>query len=58
MLANAGFPPVRFSVGDVIFAEGDRGDAMYVVRNGEVTIERRGTVAARPLSPDTPFLAF
>lgn len=44
MLANAGFPPVRFSPGDVIFAEGDRGDAMYVVRNGEVTIERRGTV--------------
>jgi len=44
MLANAGFPPVRFSAGDVIFAEGDRGDAMYVVRNGEVTIERRGTV--------------
>ncbi|HKA46706.1 MAG TPA: cyclic nucleotide-binding domain-containing protein [Methyloceanibacter sp.] len=44
MLANAGFPPARFGPGDVIFAEGDRGDAMYVVRNGEVTIERHGTV--------------
>jgi CRP-like cAMP-binding protein len=40
MLANAGFPPVRYAAGDVIFAEGDKGDAMYVVRTGEVTIER------------------
>ena len=30
--------------GDVIFAEGDKGDAMYVVRTGEVTIERGGRV--------------
>ena len=35
MLANAGFPPMRYAPGDVIFAEGDRGDAMYVVRSGE-----------------------
>jgi CRP-like cAMP-binding protein len=40
MLANAGFPPARFAAGDVIFAEGDKGDAMYVVRTGEVVIER------------------
>jgi CRP-like cAMP-binding protein len=39
MLANAGFPPARYAAGDVIFAEGDKGDAMYVIRNGEVTIE-------------------
>jgi CRP/FNR family cyclic AMP-dependent transcriptional regulator len=44
MLANAGFPPARFAAGDVIFAEGDKGDAMYVVRNGEVTVERGGRV--------------
>ncbi|HSB59988.1 MAG TPA: cyclic nucleotide-binding domain-containing protein [Methyloceanibacter sp.] len=44
MLANAGFPPARFAAGDVIFAEGDKGDAMYVVRNGEVTVERNGKV--------------
>ena len=44
MLANAGFPPVRHPAGDVIFAEGDKGDAMFVVRTGEVTIERGGRV--------------
>ena len=40
MLANAGFPPMRYAPGDVIFAEGDQGNAMYVVRSGEVIIER------------------
>jgi CRP-like cAMP-binding protein len=44
MLANAGFPPARFAKGEVIFAEGDKGDAMYVVRSGEVAIERGGKV--------------
>jgi CRP/FNR family transcriptional regulator, cyclic AMP receptor protein len=44
MLANAGFPPARFAAGDVIFAKGDKGDTMYVVRNGEVAIERDGHV--------------
>ena len=44
MLANAGFPPVRYAAGDVIFAEGDKGDAMFVVRTGEVAIERGGRV--------------
>jgi len=42
MLANAGFPPARFAASEVIFSEGDRGDAMYVVRSGEVVIERGG----------------
>jgi CRP-like cAMP-binding protein len=44
MLANAGFPPARFAAGDVIFAEGDKGDVMYVVLTGEVAIERGGRV--------------
>ena len=44
MLANAGFPPARYAAGDVIFAEGDKGDAMYVVRSGEVTVERNGSI--------------
>lgn len=44
MLANAGFPPARFATGDVIFAEGDKGDAMHVIRSGEVAIERGGHV--------------
>src|SRR5512144_2017998 len=44
MLANAGFPPARYAAGDVSFAEGDKGDAMYVIRNGEVTIEHGGRV--------------
>ena len=41
-LANAGFPPAHFNAGDVIFAAGDVGDKMYVVRTGEVEIERDG----------------
>jgi CRP-like cAMP-binding protein len=44
MLANAGFPPARYAAGDVVFAEGDKGDAMYVVRSGELNIERNGKV--------------
>ena len=44
MLANAGFPRARYAAGDVIFAEGDKGEAMFVVRTGEVTIERGGRV--------------
>lgn len=42
LLANAGFPLATFSRGEVIFAEGDKGDCMYVVRSGEVEIERDG----------------
>lgn len=41
-LANARFPPATFNAGDVIFAAGDKGDKMYVVRIGEVEIERDG----------------
>jgi CRP-like cAMP-binding protein len=44
LLAKAGCPPLRFTPGDVIFSEGDKGDAMYVVRSGEVGIERDGAV--------------
>jgi CRP-like cAMP-binding protein len=42
MLANAGFPPARFAAGDTVFTEGDKGDAMYVVRSGELSIEKNG----------------
>jgi CRP-like cAMP-binding protein len=48
MLANAGFLPARYAAGDVIFAEGDKGDAMYVVRTGEVTVEHGARVIAAP----------
>ncbi|MGD9502573.1 MAG: cyclic nucleotide-binding domain-containing protein [Methyloceanibacter sp.] len=44
LLANAGSPPVSFKAGDTIFATGDKGDKMYVVRSGEVEIERDGKV--------------
>ena len=44
LLANAGFPPVTFNPGDVIFKIGDKGDKMYVVRAGEVEIERDGKI--------------
>jgi CRP/FNR family transcriptional regulator, cyclic AMP receptor protein len=45
LLANAGFPPAGFASGEVIFAEGDASDYMYVIRSGEVEIERDGKVA-------------
>lgn len=44
LLANAGFPPMRVQPGEVIFAEGSKGDAMYVIRSGEVAIEKGGRV--------------
>lgn len=44
LLANAGSPPVSFTPGAVIFKEGDTGDKMYIVRAGEVDIERGGKV--------------
>src|SRR3989337_3251492 len=44
LLANAGFPPVSFQPGEVIFSEGDKGDKMYVIRSGEVEVERSGKI--------------
>ncbi len=44
LLANAGFPPATFEPGETIFSEGDRGDQMYVIRKGEVEIERDGKI--------------
>ena len=40
ILANAGFPLAKFAPGEVIFAEGEEGDKMFVVRTGEVEIVR------------------
>jgi len=37
----------RFSAGDVLFAEGDAPDGLYLIRRGSVTIERR--LASRSL---------
>lgn len=44
LLANAGFPPAQFEPGDVVFAEGDKGDKMYVIRSVGVEILRDGHV--------------
>jgi CRP/FNR family transcriptional regulator, cyclic AMP receptor protein len=44
LLANAGFPLVSVAPGEVIFSEADKGDKMYVIRSGEVVIERKGKV--------------
>lgn len=44
MLANAGFPPAHYAAGEVIFAAGERGNTMYLVRSGVVVIERGGKV--------------
>lgn len=43
-LANAGFPLVSFTPGEVIFDKGDKGDKMYVIRSGEVEILIDGKV--------------
>jgi len=42
LLANASFPLASFAPGQVIFASGEAGDFMYVVRSGEIEIERDG----------------
>ena len=47
LLANAGFPPATFKLGEVIFTEGDKGDKMYVILSGEVEIERDGTIVEK-----------
>jgi CRP/FNR family cyclic AMP-dependent transcriptional regulator len=44
LLANAGFPPANFAPGEVIFAKGDKGDKMYVIRSGEIEIARDGKI--------------
>src|SRR3990172_3863222 len=44
LLANAGFPPASFQPGEIIFSEGDKGDKMYVIRSGEVEIERNSKI--------------
>ena len=44
LLANAGFPPASYQPGEIIFAAGDKGDNMYVIRSGEVEVERDGKI--------------
>ncbi len=44
LLANARFPLTTYGSGEVIFAEGDKGEHMYVVHSGDVEIERSGEV--------------
>ena len=43
LLANAGFPPKSFKPDETIFAEGDPGNEMYVIRSGEVEVERNAS---------------
>lgn len=42
LVTKAGFPTETFSDGQTIFAEGDPGNQMYVVRSGTVVIEAGG----------------
>ncbi|MGZ5917906.1 MAG: cyclic nucleotide-binding domain-containing protein [Methyloceanibacter sp.] len=44
LLANSGFPTQNFASGEAIFEEGSEGDKMYVIRSGEVLIEKGGKV--------------
>jgi CRP-like cAMP-binding protein len=41
LLQKAG-EPGTFRAGDVVFAEGDRGDCMYVVKSGAVSLRQDG----------------
>jgi CRP/FNR family cyclic AMP-dependent transcriptional regulator len=47
LLANAGFPPAIYKPGETIFSQGDKGDQMYVIRSGEVEIERDGKIVEK-----------
>jgi CRP/FNR family cyclic AMP-dependent transcriptional regulator len=46
LLAKSGAAVERFGPDEVIFHEGDEGDRMYVVRSGEVAIEKNGKTLA------------
>jgi CRP/FNR family cyclic AMP-dependent transcriptional regulator len=46
LIANAGAGTENFGAGEVIFEEGSEGDRMYVVRSGEVAIEKDGKILA------------
>lgn len=54
LLANAGFALETYEPSAVIFAEGEPGDKMYVIRTGEVDIECDGTLIER-LAPGAIF---
>ena len=51
-LANAGFPPARYAPGEIIFAAGDKGDNMYVIRSGGQ--DRRDPVGRGHIRRDGP----
>src|SRR5262249_7592007 len=40
-------PPATFKPGETIFAAGDKGDKMYVIRTGKVEIERDGKIVEK-----------
>ena len=44
LLADAGFPLVRFEAGDKIFSIGDPGDCLYVIKSGRVSIVSYGSI--------------
>ena len=44
LLARAGSSPERFASGKAIFEEGSKGDRIYVISSGDVTIERAGKI--------------
>ena len=50
LLGNTRFPPVSYEAGATIFFQGDPADFMYLIRKGEVEIERDGKIVEQ-LSP-------
>ena len=54
LLGNTRFPSVSYEAGATIFFQGDPADFMYVIRKGEVEIERDGKIVEQ-LSPGDIF---
>lgn len=50
-----GLPRVSFGAGDVIVNEGEQGNRMYVLIDGEVVVEKGGTEVARDGTPGSLF---
>jgi CRP/FNR family transcriptional regulator, cyclic AMP receptor protein len=48
----------RFSAGEVVFSEGDQGDALFVLQRGEVEVVMRGDGAESALAVLSPPASF
>ena len=47
LLANAGFPTATFKPGETIFAAGEKGDNMYVIRSRSSETAKSWSISAQ-----------